>query len=340
MIEQKRIGLSGSSMNNKENLSGSATPMVGMMKELSRQQHEVLWLERNADQAVAEFSPVPVVRFATREIPSLPERLNLDLLMIQNWCFDPKRLAEEFHNYGTEVYFWDDNTPYAMSRLLSAVPHVDLILTHGEGAADILMDHNIPKEKIEVLHFATDSDRFRPEPDSNFETDVVFVGTNIWERSSSIKRLMFEPSKELSDLDFKLYGSGWDDWNQLSKYPVGFGGWIDNGNLHKAFSNATVTINATRKTYQRINCVPSNRIFDTMASGTVLLSDELPGIESLFNVGEDLLIASTTTDAINHIKAVQDDPIRAESISTQARESILGGHTWAHRVEQIGLAKQ
>ncbi|MDO8657185.1 MAG: glycosyltransferase [Candidatus Levybacteria bacterium] len=333
-----KIGLSGSSMNNKEYLSGSATPMVGFMNELIQQGHNVMWLEKNPDQTAIDFSPVPVVEFSISNLPTLPNKLDLDLLIIQNWCFNPSLLAKTFKKHGTNIFFWDDNTPFAIERLLKAVPFVDKILTHGDGAAEILMEY-IPVKKLEVFYFATDPNRFKYEPSSEFETDIVFVGANIKERVSNLKQVFFNPSLKLREYMFGLYGSGWQNWEHLKDFPIDYRGWINNEDLNKAFSNATISINATRKTFQRINCVPSNRIFDTMASGTVLLSDPIPGIEKLFKIGEELLIAQSMEDATDQIKYILEHPKMAKAIRTHAREKILLEHTWRHRIQQLGLIK-
>ena len=332
------IGLSGSSMNNRDYLSGSATPMVGFMKELVRQGHKVVWLEKNPDQTVINFSPVPVAGFTIKSLSTLPKKLDLDLLIIQNWCFNPSLLARTFKNYGAKIFFWDDNTPFAIKRLLEAAPFVDKVLTHGDGAVEILMKY-IPVKKLEVFYFATDPYRFRYEFVPEFETDVVFVGTNIKERITNLKQVFLNPSLRLKEYSFKLYGSGWKEWQQLKNYPVKYRGWIKNENLHKAFSSATISINATRRTFQEINCVPSNRIFDIMASGTVLLSDAIPGIEKMFEIGEELLIAHGAKDATNQIKYILEHSEKAKSIMNQARKKILLKHTWKHRVHQLGLGK-
>lgn len=334
-----KIGLSGSSMNNKDNLSGSASPIVGFMKELLKHGHSVVWLEKNPDRTAVKFSPVPVINTPTKNIHKLPKTLDLDLLIIQTWCHSPHTLAKAFSKHGTKVYYWDDNTPFAIERTLKTIPYVDTVLSHGEGAAEILRQHGVPRSKIEVFYFATDPVRFKTEPSIKHKSNVVFVGTNIKERNSSLKEMFFTPSLKLKDYQFKLYGSNWDRWKQLNNFPVEFCGWIKNEDLHKAFSNATISINATRRTFRRVVCVPSNRVFDIMASGTVLLTDPIPGIEKMFKVGKDLLIANSANDAINKIKDILNNPTKARFIRNNAREAILLKHCWKHRVQQLGLNK-
>lgn len=330
-----RIGVTGSSMNNKDYLSGSATPMAGLMKALSQKGHETFWLEDNPDKNAIKFSPVPVIGFNPKKIMKLPKKAKLDLIIIQNWCISPALIAKVFKKYGTKVYFWDDNTPCAIKRLLGAAPYVDKILTHGNGAADILAKH-LPVEKIEIFYFATDPNRFKPEMDTNYRADVSFVGTNIWERTSSLKKLFFLPSQKINAC-FKLYGSGWNNWKQLPRFNIDYCGWVDNKNLNKAFSNATVSINATRKSFANISCVPSNRIFDSMASGTVLLSDPIPNINKLFKAGKHLLISNSSKESLEQIRKVLSDPNLASQIAKEARKEILKKHTWSHRIKQLDI---
>jgi len=206
-----KIGLTGSSLNNEDYLSGSATPMLGLINELVEHGHKVVWLENNSDNNIVKYSPVPVIN-ATKEIISLlPRELELDLVIVQTWCFSPALIAKSFKKSGTKVFYWDDNTPYAIERLLSAEPYVDKILTHGDGAAEILRKYGINKNKIEIFYFATDPNRFKTEYSSKYRSDVAFVGTNLRERNSSLKNIFFRPSQKLKDYNFKLYGSNWNN---------------------------------------------------------------------------------------------------------------------------------
>lgn len=334
-----KIGLTGSSLNNKDYLSGSATPMLGFIKELVKHGHQVVWLEKNSDNKITKYSPVPVINATKENISRLPKELELDLVIIQTWCFSPSLIAKSFKKSGTKVIYWDDNTPFAMRRLLSAEPYVDKILTHGDGAADILRKFGIPKNKIEIFYFATDPNRFKFEFSPRYRSDVTFVGTNLRERNTNLKNVFFRSSQELKNHSFKLFGSGWHNWKQLNRFRVEYCGWVENKDLHKVFSNATISINATRGTFSKINQVPSNRIFDIMASGSVLLSDPIPGVEKMFKIGEDILIANNTKEAVELMNGIFNNPKKAASIRNNAREAILLKHCWKHRVQQLGLNK-
>ena len=334
-----RIALAGSSLNNRDYLSGSATPMIGLIKELVKNGHQVFWLDRNDDEKITKYSPVPGIKANKGNIKQLPKTLDLDLIIVQTWCFSPEVIAKVFKNYGTKVYYWDDNIPFEMNRLLSAEPYIDKILTHGDGAADILMKNNISKNKIEIFYFASDPTRFKPQKTSGYNTDVVFVGTNLKERNANLKEVFFKPSLILREYGFVLYGSNWKANKSMKKYFIEYKGWVNNQDLNKVYSSAKICINATRKTFSSINLVPSNRIFDVMACGSVLLSDNIPGIEKMFKVGEDLLIANNYKEAISLIKKVLGDQEFRNFIGSNARRKILESHCWKHRVEQLGLNK-
>jgi len=187
-----KIGLTGSSLNNRDFLSGSAVPILGLINELKKS-HQVFWLERNPDPLVFAISPVPVISLSRLNLSRLPRKLKLDVLLIQAWCPYPRLLAKYFKQYGTKTIYWDDNTPYAMRQLKKAIDFIDLILTHGDGARKIIKNNFLSVPPVEIFYFAADPERFRPEKDESFAADVVFVGTNMpRERTPQLKWLFFE----------------------------------------------------------------------------------------------------------------------------------------------------
>lgn len=329
-----KIGFTGSSMNNRDFLSGSAVPLVGLMNVFN-EDHQVFWLERNPDELSFEFSPVPVKGFTKETLHNLALDLKLDLLIIQTWTPYPALTAKLFKEKGTKIVYWDDNTPYAQSRVVETAQYADLILTHGDGAKNILAKKISDEVPIETFYFATDPERFSPSQNRQFKTDVVFVGTHMEERTDQLKKLFFEPSKRMKKVNFTLYGNGWRDWPELESYPVDFKGWAKNENLNEIYYNAKITLNATKKAFRKVDLIPSNRIFDVMASGGVLLSDPLPKIDKLFEVGKDLLIAKSSKEAQEKIMTLLSNQEFRESISRRAREAVIRMHTWRHRKKKL-----
>ena len=76
-----------------------------------------------------------------------------------------------------------------------------------------------------------------------------------------------------------------------------------------------------------------------LASGTVLLTDPIPGIEKLLKTGKELVVVPDSKAAVSQIDYLLKNPEAAEEIARQGREAILRTHTWKHRIRQIGLDK-
>lgn len=329
-----KIGFSGSSLNNRDILSGSAVPLLGFINELKKD-HEVLWLSSEPEFNENLFSPVPIAYFKKNSIKTLVKELKLDLLIMEVWSSSLTRMAREFAIFGTKVIIWDDNTPYAIYRWKEAAKYADLILTHGEGARKILMNI-FPNKKIETFFFATDTEVFKPFSDPSFTSDVSFVGTNITKRLNPLKYLFFEQSNLFFNKKFSLYGNGWNKSLYLKHFKnIFYKGWVKNENLSKIFYNSKISINGTRSGLNETYLIPSNRVFDVMASGGVLLSDPIPGIEKLFTINKDILIANNLGDAYRKIKLILENNCLREEISINARDVILKSHTWKHRKNQL-----
>jgi spore maturation protein CgeB len=77
---------------------------------------------------------------------------------------------------------------------------------------------------------------------------------------------------------------------------------------------------------------PSGRLFEAAACGTPLLTDSWQGLEQFFTPGQEILVATSTEEAVTAI----DLPTQTlAQIATAARERTLSEHTSAHRARQL-----
>jgi spore maturation protein CgeB len=77
---------------------------------------------------------------------------------------------------------------------------------------------------------------------------------------------------------------------------------------------------------------PSARFFEAAACGVPVLSDVWPGIESFFEPGRELLLASTADDAV---AALARPRAELRAIGRRARERALGEHTADRRAAEL-----
>ena len=98
------------------------------------------------------------------------------------------------------------------------------------------------------------------------------------------------------------------------------------------FCSSSLTLNVTRKAMADMGYCPSGRLFEAAACGTPILSDRWPGIEEFFEPGRDILIADSTSDALD---ALDLSPGERERIAASARERTLSCHTAAIRASEL-----
>ena len=72
---------------------------------------------------------------------------------------------------------------------------------------------------------------------------------------------------------------------------------------HRAFYNAQrFTLNVTRAAMVKAGYSPSVRLFEAAACGVPIISDEWPGLETIFTPGREILVARSTEDALQYAR--------------------------------------
>jgi spore maturation protein CgeB len=78
---------------------------------------------------------------------------------------------------------------------------------------------------------------------------------------------------------------------------------------------------------------PSVRLFEAAACAVPAISDPWAGLESFFVPGEEILVAASSDEAIEHL--VRTSAAERRAIGAAARRRVLAEHTARHRVEQL-----
>jgi spore maturation protein CgeB len=77
---------------------------------------------------------------------------------------------------------------------------------------------------------------------------------------------------------------------------------------------------------------PSVRLFEAAAAGTPLVSDEWPGLATLFAPGREILLAAAPEDVLTALTWSDEERRR---LAAAARRRVLGDHTAAHRAAEL-----
>jgi spore maturation protein CgeB len=332
--------------------NGHATTFRGLMRELVRRGHDVLFLERD----------VPWYR-DNRDLPHPPygrTELYTDLADLQN-RFAANVRSADFVMVGSYVPegvavgdwvtrtatgksgFYDIDTPVTLAKLergdyeyLSPdlIPRYDLYLSFTGGPTLTRLEREWKSPSARPLFCAVDPELYYPEPPAPGETvyDLGYMGTYSDDRQPPLDALLLEPARRLSNGRFVVAGP---------QYPPQIA-WPENVARiehlppaeHRAFYNRQRwTLNITRADMIRAGWSPSVRLFEAMACGTPVISDVWPGLTDLFTENGEILLSRSAEDTLRILREVPDT--ERQAIGERARQKVLSTHTAAHRAAEL-----
>jgi len=142
--------------------------------------------------------------------------------------------------------------------------------------------------------------------------------------------------------------------NEKKEYDIGFVGGTRNEKRGKILENLArrFKINNFRKFYsvEEMNKVYNRskivfnmprrgelnmRVFEAMASGSMLLTSDFWGREEIFKDKKHLVVFNNEKDLVEKIEYYLSNPEERKRIAEEGRKEILAKHTYLHRVETV-----
>jgi hypothetical protein len=177
-----------------------------------------------------------------------------------------------------------------------------------------------------VVHFlpqATDADTFRIGPfDVDYATSVLYVGNSRWPHRRAPRWLM------RNNRPFDLYGKNWDTFPEFEHLRRDY---IPNQDLAAAYRSASVVV-ADHHGSMRTNGFIANRLFDVLASGGLVLSDDVAGLPDVF--GDLIPTYSDELELELVLQNLLDDATLRRRLVREGRRLVLANHTLDHRARQ------
>jgi Glycosyl transferases group 1 len=158
--------------------------------------------------------------------------------------------------------------------------------------------------------------------------DLGYMGTYSPDRQPVLDRLLLEPARRWREGRFIVAGA---------QYPAD-GAWPVNvarvehvsPTDHASFYNAQrFTLNVTRRDMAVAGYSPSVRLFEAAACGTPIISDAWEGLDSIFTVGSEILVARSAEEVCDYLSSYDEE--RRIALGAPARARVLAEHTAAHR---------
>jgi glycosyltransferase involved in cell wall biosynthesis len=193
--------------------------------------------------------------------------------------------------------------------------HVASPTVAGELAADGVAASYLPQ--------ATDATRFRPTPGGRHH-ELLFVAN-----SRNVRRRVTEDLLP-TEHELAIYGYGWTPELVDVRHVVA--DQVGNAALPALYTAADVVLN-DHWDEMRAGAYLSNRLFDAAACGATVVTDRIAGLDDVF--GGSIL----AYDDRDHLRRLIDellaDPGRRRDLGERARDVVLAGHTFDHRVAAL-----
>ena len=329
--------------------NGHATTYRGLVRELVRRGHDVLFLERDVPW-YAENRDLARPPYGRTELYGSLEELEsrfgreiaaADLVVVGSFVPEGVAVGRWVQRRATGLAaFYDIDTPLTLAKLRRGdyeylspelIPGYALYLSFTGGPALEYIERHYGAPRARVLYCSVSPDDYRPvEVDIRWE--LGYLGTYSEDRQAALECLLLEPARRLSSRRFVAAGP---------LYPESIA-WPANVDRihhlppsgHPGFYCAQrLTLNITRADMKQAGYSPSVRLFEAAACGTPIVSDYWDGIEEIFQPGRDIFIASSQTDIVRLL--TETPPEALQEAGRRARQRILEKHTSANRAEEL-----
>lgn len=88
-----------------------------------------------------------------------------------------------------------------------------------------------------------------------------------------------------------------------------------------------------------LNCAMEDdlnmRVFEVLATGSLLVTDRIPTIETFFEDEKHLLLYDSLDEMVEKIRGALKDPARSAEISRAGKDLVLRNHTFANRIRHM-----
>jgi glycosyltransferase involved in cell wall biosynthesis len=189
-------------------------------------------------------------------------------------------------------------------------------------------------DNLHYLPLATDPDIFHQldsglysEQINEHESDAVFVGSFTQLRADVLSSII----KRIPGLALAIYGD--KQWKTDSRVAGYHRGSVDYGEpLNVVYAASKIVINLD--TPQLLTSV-NNRIFDALAGGNLIITEDKPDVHRHFKEGEDLLVYRGVDDLAEQLRQVLHEPDRFAILPVNGRRKVLENHTWDNRLREL-----
>lgn len=329
--------------------NGHATTYRGLVRELVRRGHDVLFLEHDkpwyASNRDLPDPPYGQTRLYSN-VEDLKERFandvaDADAVIVGSYVPEGTDVGEWVTQVaGGLKVFYDIDTPVTLAMLergdaeylsRELIPRYDLYLSFTGGPTLARLERDFGAPKALPLYCSVDPQLYFPEI-CQPSCDLGYLGTFSPDRQPTLERLLIEPARQWESGWFAVAGPQYPEtirWprnvSRISHLPPA---------AHRGFyCSQRFTLNVTRADMIRAGYSPSVRLFEAAACGVPIISDAWDGLDAFFDIGDEILVAASARDSLRMLREIDEQTRR--QIGRRAQERVLAKHTAAHRAAEL-----
>lgn len=329
--------------------NGHATTYRGLVAELVKAEHRVLFLERdvpwyaaNRDLPQPPYGETALYTSLADLGDRFTERVRqADAVIIGSYVPEGVAVGEwALRTARGVVGFYDIDTPVTLAKLARGdheylrpdlIRQYDLYLSFTGGDTLRRLEEDYGSPMARALYCSFDPTLYYPQ-EAAARWDFGYMGTYSADRQPPLETLLLDPARRAPDLEMVVAGP---QYPQTVMWPPNVERIEHLAPAeHRAFYTAQrFTLNITRADMRQAGYSPSVRLFEAAACGTPIISDHWQGIEAFFTPGEEILLAETGDDVLRYLLEISDNERRA--MGERARARVLADHTAAHRAATL-----
>jgi spore maturation protein CgeB len=329
--------------------NGHATTYRGLARELAAKGHRVLFLERDMPWYASHrdlTSSNYVKTCLYRSINELKDCYadiikKADFVIVGSYVPDGIEVGEWVITASQGITaFYDIDTPVTMTKIqrkqcfylkAELIPMYDMYLSFAGGPILDIIESVYGSPMARPLFCSVDPEMYHVKK-TDMTYDLGYMGTYSSDRQDGLNNLLLHPAALWKSGKFIVAGPQYPEsivWPENVKH-------IDHiapPDHSDFYCSQRFTLNLTRSDMIKSGYAPSVRLFEAAACGTPIISDIWEGLDSIFELGEEILIASSPEHIVQYIKDLPEDERRC--IGERARKRILQEHTATHRALQL-----
>lgn len=335
--------------------NGHATTFRGMVRELNKQGHQVLFLERdvpwyagNRDLPNPEYCQTELYQSLADLQARFTEQVReADMVIVGSYVPEGVPVGEWVVKTARGIKaFYDIDTPVTLAKLEredyeylhpDLIPKYDLYLSFTGGPTLDLLEQKYNSPMARPLYCSFDPELYYPEL-MEAKWDLGYLGTYFDDRQPPLEKLMLDAARKWPEGRFVVAGP---------QYPASIK-WPQNVQHihhlppaeHRHFYNSQrFTQNITRADMIKAGYAPSVRLFEAAACCTPIISDYWEGLDTFFEFDTEILISHSAKDTLRFLREISKT--ERKLIAERARKKVMAHHTAAHRAQElVGYAKE